>query len=198
MPRDAASPFEGKLQALCIAGSPRHDTGALAEGESLPVKWVDLPESNPQSDSLRAQAQERGAALVRRGEGVTFHAGAIYISATIGGEAGLGQIPCLRDAMQPRLEVLASSSGLDELEMPDNIALTSWGDVIVAEDGLDKHQFVRGISAQGVVYDIARNAAQGGELSGVCLSPDQRMLFVNLQREGITLVIRGPLQSIGA
>lgn len=198
VPTDPKLPFEGKLQALCVSSRPGYDTGLMREGDSLAVSWVDVPEPNPELDTVRFQALERGAALVRRGEGVTFHEGSIYISATIGGEVGLGQILHLRDSGQPRLEVVATAQRPEALEMPDNITVTPWGDLILAEDGLDKQQFVRGITPAGKVYDIARNAASGGELSGVCLSPDQRTLFINMQHDGLTVAITGPLRTLSA
>jgi secreted PhoX family phosphatase len=79
--------------------------------------------------------------------------------------------------------------------MPDNICVAPWGDVLVAEDGTDE-QFVRGITPEGRVYNVARNAASEGEFAGICVAPDGGALFVNLQADGLTLAITGPLAEL--
>jgi uncharacterized protein len=79
------------------------------------------------------------------------------------------------------------------LDMPDNITVAPWGDVYMAEDndGRSSHH-LRVLTPAGAIADLARNAASDRELAGVCFSPDARALFVNLQHDGITLVITGP------
>ena len=48
------------------------------------------------------------------------------------------------------------------------------------------------MTRDGAVFDLARNAASRSELCGVCFSPDGRAMFVNVQEDGLTLVITGP------
>jgi secreted PhoX family phosphatase len=67
--------------------------------------------------------------------------------------------------------------------------------LLVAEDG-GGEQFVRGITPEGRVYDLARNAASGGEFAGICCSPSGGTIFVNMQQEGFTLAITGPLDEL--
>jgi hypothetical protein len=67
----------------------------------------------------------------------------------------------------------------------------------MAEDGADLRwpdEHLRILTPSGQVKNLARNALGGGELAGVCLSPDGRALFVNMQGDGLTLVITGPFQ----
>ncbi len=66
----------------------------------------------------------------------------------------------------------------------------------MAEDG-PAEQFIRGITTAGRVYDLARNAKSSGEFAGVCLSPDGDTLFVNMQGDGLTVAINGPLGELG-
>ena len=66
---------------------------------------------------------------------------------------------------------------------------------MLAEDGSGE-QFVRGLTSDGRVYEIARNARSRGELAGVCFSPDSRVLFFNLQRDGLTVAVTGPWQTL--
>ncbi len=96
-----------------------------------------------------------------------------------------------RGGARDTLEVVAEGSGESSLEAPDNITVAPWGDLYVAEDG-GGDQYIRRLTPDGRVFDIARNAQSTGEMCGVCFSPDGRALFVNLQREGLTLAITGP------
>jgi secreted PhoX family phosphatase len=65
----------------------------------------------------------------------------------------------------------------------------------MAEDGMGA-QYVRALSPDGHIYDVARNARSSGEFAGICFSPDARALFVNLQHDGITLAIVGPFAEL--
>jgi uncharacterized protein len=200
LPVRPETPFQGKLQALRVVGSPRFDTGAsLRRGKALRVDWVDITKPNPEDDSVRGEAQERGAALFRRGEGMVFDRGSVYVCATTGGPASAGQIFKLtpgKSGLHDRLELAAESTSTDQLDMPDNLAVAPWGDVIVAEDGSSAHKYVRGIRPDGRIYDIARNANGSGEIAGVCFAPDGRSLFFNMYREGLTVAVTGPFSSL--
>ena len=82
------------------------------------------------------------------------------------------------------------------MDMCDNIVAAPWGDLVVCEDG-SNDQFVRGVSPEGQVYPIARNAHPGdSEFAGACFAPDGETLFVNVQTPGTTFAIRGPWASI--
>jgi hypothetical protein len=197
VPNDPKRPFEGQLSALKIQGSDGFDTARDSTvGGAHEVVWVDIPEPNPAEDSVRHQGRELGAALIRRGEGIAEHAGVIYVCSTTGGKNSSGQIFKLTPtATGGTLELVAESQDELALDCPDNICVTPWGDILMCEDGAGD-QYLRGLTPAGRVYDIARNAKSGGELAGVCLSPDHKRLFVNLQHEGLTLAIEGPLHTL--
>jgi secreted PhoX family phosphatase len=82
------------------------------------------------------------------------------------------------------------------LDMPDNVCVAPWGDVLVAEDGSGE-QLIRGITPEGKVYDLARNAKGSSEFAGICASPRGDVLFVNMQMDGLTLAISGPMAELG-
>jgi secreted PhoX family phosphatase len=199
VPHDKAKPFEGKLQALRVKGSPGFDTAVnLPPGKELAVDWVDVPDPDPKDDTLRHSARAKGAAIVRRGEGIVFYHDRLFVAATTGGRNGTGQILKLSlRASGDTLSTAAESPNDDVLEHPDNLALAPWGDLYMAEDGLGS-QYVRGLSPRGVVFDVARNAAGYGEVAGICFSPDGKVLFLNLQREGYTLAVTGPFERLSA
>jgi uncharacterized protein len=199
-PSDPAKPHtSGKLQALRATGLPRFDTSRdLDHGVRLRVDWVDVRDPDPKDDNVRHQAAAAGAARFSRGEGVFFSDGVVYLCCTSGGRQNLGQVFKLRLArgdLPDQLELFAESPGASVLDMPDNICMTPWGDLLVAEDGSGE-QFVRGITPEGRVYDLARNAASSGEFAGICTSPTGDAIFVNMQLDGLTLAITGPVSEL--
>ncbi len=78
---------------------------------------------------------------------------------------------------------------------PDNVTVTQWGTLILAEDGVGASHVLSSVPG-GPTYAIARTQLQvDGEFSeftGPTFSPDGSILFVNLQSPGITFAISGP------
>jgi secreted PhoX family phosphatase len=196
VPVSAARPFEGRLQALRVVGQDGYHTGAsdLTVGQGLDVGWVDVMDPDPVADTVRAEARSRGAAVVARGEGLWHHQGSVYVCSTSGGPLGTGQIFQLvpnAGHTGGRLELIAQSADPNALDMPDNITIAPWGGLFMAEDGAGRN-FVRGLDANGAVFDFARGPSSGSEFAGVCFAPGGQAMFVNLQRNGLTLAITGP------
>ena len=203
----------GRLQALALAGRPGANTYNWGDAErieigaALPVAWIDLEAiHNPEND-LAVRAIAAGAAAFTRGEGMWFGEGELFFCATDGGPAQIGQIWRYRPSRfegyaQEReapgeLTLLFESSSAAVMEKCDNITVAPWGDLIVVEDG-DHDQYIRGVTPEGQVYTIGRNASpdQSGEYSeitGPCFSPDGTTLFFNVQKgPGRTFAVRGP------
>jgi secreted PhoX family phosphatase len=197
LPRTAAKPFEGSLQALAIAGRPRFDTNDMKPGEALPVVWVDVPQPDSTQDDVRLQAFANGASRFVRGEGVCLHEGELYVCATAGGPIGRGQIFQLSHRDPAHLTLLAQSEDTSVLDMPDNVTVSPSGHVFVAEDGLGGN-FLRHVTAEGRIVDVARCASSTTEFAGPCFAPDGKTMFVNLQGDGLTLAIRGPFERLTA
>jgi uncharacterized protein len=192
VPHAKAKPFEGRLEALCVAGAPRFPTATSArQGERLDVTWVALDDPEAEREPLRVQAQNKGAALIRRTEGLWLDGRRVYICSSTGGPAEAGQIFVLELDAPGRLSLLAESNDRTRLDMPDNITMGPGGVLYMAEDG-PGGQFIRALLPSGELFDLAYNAASDGEFAGVCFSPDQSVLFANLQEDGITVAVRGP------
>jgi secreted PhoX family phosphatase len=192
VPHDPGAPFAGKLQALRVKGRPAFSTAELMPGTRLPIDWVDVPEPDPlEDDSVRYQAQNAGAAIVCRGEGLWLAPDAAYFCATSGGPIGHGQIFRLTLGAQAMLDVIAASTDADQLNYPDNLCVSPHGQLYVAEDS-GQGNFLRKVSLDGEVLPFARNAHSFSEFAGPCFSPDGRTLFVNMQEDQLTLAIRGP------
>jgi secreted PhoX family phosphatase len=79
-------------------------------------------------------------------------------------------------------------------ESPDNVAVTPWGSLILAEDGSGANH-VLSTTPGGPTYAVARNMYNESEFTGPTFSPDGKVLFVNIQEPGWTFAITGPWES---
>lgn len=193
VPASTATPWQGQLQALRVVGQDAFDTNTgHTVGDQWPIAWVDIAAPDPAGDTVRVEAQGLGAATFSRGEGVWFYDGSVYFTATSGGPVGGGQVFRLDPAGNGgTLTLIAQSVDRMQLDNPDNLTVAPWGEVFLCEDGSGE-QYMRVLGENGAITNFARNAASTSELAGVCFSPDGRVLFVNMQRDGITLAITGP------
>ncbi len=196
VPKNKKTPFEGVLQALVIENQSKLATAKLMKpGTSLEVSWIDIDDPTPDIDSVRYQAQKKGAAVFARGEGIWRLEKSVYFCATIGGPKERGQIFRLDIGKngKDRLTLVAQADHSNDLDMPDNITLTTWGDAYIAEDGPGAN-FIRVLKPDGKILDFAKNVGAASEFCGVCFTPDENILFVNLQNIHATLMIQGPFQ----
>ena len=204
----------GRLQALAVRGRPGLNTfnwpdsdERVEVGVPMAVDWVDAEDiENPDND-LADRTIAVGAAAFTRGEGAWFGDGEVFFCCTDGGPSRIGQIWRYRPSRfegygQEReapgeLTLLVESGDARILEKCDNITVAPWGDLIVVEDG-DAEQYIRGVTPEGRVYTIGRNASpdrsgEYSEITGPCFSPDGSILFFNVQNgPGRTFAVRGP------
>lgn len=177
---------------------------------------------------VSSQGFDQGAAKFSRLEGIRRRGNKIYFSSTQGGQGregasstfgpGFGQIWQLNlKRMQLKLVFEAppvadptlpvGPGNLPELSLPDNIAISPRGSLVLCEDGtIDKpedgfvipHNFMRGLTRDGDLFDFAENVIGDGEFTGATFSPDGRSLFFNVQTTsldvGRTYEVRGPFQ----
>src|SRR5690606_23899501 len=158
------------------------------------------------------------AAIISRGEGCWYHAGKIYFVSTSGGEAGLGQV-WVYDPRREELTMLFESRSSDDVDGPDNIAISPRGGILLCEDGDHEPQRLIGLSRKGETFEFARNNIvlgpgdldkvdavypgvrdnfasnpegdySGVEWAGATFYGD--WLFVNVQTPGVTFAITGP------
>lgn len=197
VPDSLDDPFEGRLQALRILDTDALNTAGLGKvGELFEIEWIDIDDPAPTDDTVRYAAQADGATVFIRGEGLWFFEGEIYFSCTNGGPAGLGQIfRVIDDGDTGTLELIAVSDGATTLDFPDNLTVAPWGELFICEDG-NNDQFVRVLAEDGTLCDFARNALSDSELAGACFSPDGTALFVNIQEQGLTLMVTGPFPEV--
>lgn len=207
----------GRLQALVISGQPGLNTNnwdanaqTVGVGETLAVEWIDVVDGHNPNNDLASRMVDAGAANFTRGEGMWFGDNEVFFCCTDGGPERIGQIWRYRpsplegqagETDQPgELTLLVQTTDERVLEKCDNITVAPWGDLVVVEDG-DNEQFIRGVTPDGRVYTIGRNAApdaegEYSEITGPCFSPDGSTLFFNVQRgPGRTFAVKGPWET---
>ena len=221
----------GQLHMLAVAGVPNaHLEAAQPDGAEYDVTWVPIPEPDVEyrykpgrtartsNDTalthVGSQGWEQGAAFFSRLEGQIYDGGIVYFTSTQGGGApepgtaagdtggygnGYGQVWAY-DPARAKLRLVFQSSGPMQMELPDNITTSPRGTLVVCEDG-PADNFLRGLTPEGDLFDIAVNAIEGrrgDEFAGSTFSPDGHTLFVNIQSSrGMTFAIWGPWDSIG-
>ena len=179
----------GKLQVLTIDKRPNYNVDLAFPGDRFQVVWKNVRPEEPHES-----AEDLGAARFNRLEGAYFAGGAFWFDDTIGGEKRLGQIFRYLPATNT-LELFFEGTRRGEMESPDNIVVTPWGDLWFAEDETvdgDTINRVMGITPEGQVYPFARNRLNDSEFAGPTFSPDGNTFFVNFQNPGLTFAIWGP------
>jgi secreted PhoX family phosphatase len=202
----------GRLQMLAVDGRRLYDTSrGQRSGATYDIRWVDIPnpdrphlsESSGFGLGVLQQGVERGGAIFSRLEGATFADGRLYVTATDGGDARMGQVWEI-DPQRDRLRLLFESPGGSVLNMPDNITVSPRGGLVLCEDGtVGAH--LHGLTKDGRIFrfahnkikiDTPRNGLTGDfsqrEFAGATYSPDGRWLFFNAQAPGITFAVTGP------
>jgi secreted PhoX family phosphatase len=77
---------------------------------------------------------------------------------------------------------------------PDNITVSAYGGLIIAEDGEGKQHLV-GSTERGKTFFFARNDhPDDSEFAGPNFSHDRSILFANVQSPGYVFAIRGPFK----
>ena len=202
----------GTLEMLAIAGRPRFDTRTSQPvGAAYSITWVaiDEPERAHVGDERTSgggvfeQGWGRGGAAFARLEGAWLDSGKVFVTATSGGDAQMGQVWEL-DPAKSTLRLIYESPGTSTLSMPDNICVSPRRGLVLCEDGT-VNPCVRGLTIDGRLFTFARNnVVLGGETRGISgdfrarefagatYSPNGQWLFLNAQSPGITLAITGP------
>lgn len=180
----------GHLAALAIDGLPQVNTkSGFPLKQPTKVRWIRITTPDPETDTVRVEAFNKGAAQFVRGEGMFYHKGYIYFCCTSGGTSSDGQIwryNTFRNTIEKYIE--PNNSAI--LDNPDNIVIAPNGDLFLCEDGGDGNSIV-GVTPTRELYRFARNSLNASEFAGICFSSDGKTMFVNMQNPGITFAIWG-------
>lgn len=200
----------GLLQAMSCARGGRHIADlseATRPGTQYKVTWVDVPDRDATaagSVSVRRQFTVDQVTRSRKLEGAWWADGGAYFVSSfarlVDGSRNEhdGQVWFYDPAKET--VTLTTIFGVnpdpsvdgDNYDGPDNITVSPFGGVILAEDGSGVQHLV-GVTDQGKAYTLARNDASEVEFTGPVFSPDGRTLFASIQSgPGRLFAITGP------
>ncbi|WP_163550365.1 alkaline phosphatase PhoX [Candidatus Frankia nodulisporulans] len=185
----------GKLQALQVPAV--RDLSAVRDlGTSLSVTWVDVPDPDATTVSVRAQFDNAKVTRVPKAEGIFWSRGVIYLVssyAKVSEGAALdhsGQVWRF-DPKRATLELVLRLEVGGRFDSPDNSTVSPFGGIVLCEDG-DGENYLVAPSADGTPYPLARNAGSDSEWAGATFSADGKWLYANIQGDGLTVAITGP------
>lgn len=212
------APDAGTLAAMQIVmddGSVLPDVAYLTSaqlGRPFPVRWVEVPDRDARDTPVREQLPDDQVTRGRKFEGVWGTDSGVYVVNSYAWEDGdLPADAVPHDGMvwfydyraetiqlvtyfphQAVTEDGAAARYQDiQFDGPDNVTVTPWGSLVLAEDG-EGASHVLGSFPGGPTYAIARNQLNDSEFCGPVFSADGKVLFVNMQDPGLTLAITGP------
>ncbi|MFF9364862.1 alkaline phosphatase PhoX [Streptomyces griseoluteus] len=181
---------------------------ATRTGTVYGVDWVDVPDRDARTVPVRKQFTDGQVTRARKLEGMWWGDGGVYVVSSYAREESPvrhdGQVwfydPRRRTlTLKVLLGVNPDPSADGAFDGPDNITVSPYGGLVIAEDG-EGVQHLFGATDGGRTYPIARNelnlgtesAPEYSEFTGVTFSPDGHTLFANIQEPGIMLAITGP------
>lgn len=209
---DTLSEAAGVLQAFRCFDSGGQFVDDLSRatkiGTVLGVDWVDVPDRDAKTTSVRKQFTAGQVTRARKLEGMWWADGGTYIVSSFAREESPVQHdgavwfynPSRRTLTLKVLLGVNATPGVEgAFDGPDNITVSPYGGLILAEDG-NGIQHLFGAQDDGRTYPLARNelnigtaeAPEYSEFTGVTFSPDGDTLFANIQTPGIMLAITGP------
>jgi secreted PhoX family phosphatase len=205
----------GALYAMACSRRGVHvpDLSVFSEpGTRLQVRWVPVPDPLAATVSTRVQLANNQVTRSRKYEGAWWGRSRVdtqgpgsteraHIVASFArlSDGSLGEHDGQVWAYDPErrtltLEVrfaLNPDPGSEQPDGPDNITVTPYGGLMLAEDG-NGVQHLIAIDREGAARVFARNRLDLAEFTGVCFSPDGRTMFANLQDAGLCFAIKGP------
>jgi secreted PhoX family phosphatase len=221
---DTSGAFEA-MQILLDDGSVLPDVAYITSaqlGRPFKVAWTPVPDREATGTPIRSQFADGTVTRGKKFEGIwSADRGAYIVNSFAFGATDLPADATKHDGMVWYYDyddetitlvtyfphnTLAEGEGptprFQDLlfDGPDNVSVTPWGTLVLAEDGVRASHVLSAVPG-GPTYAIARNQLANGtsngvstfsEFTGPTFSPDGKVLFVNIQSPGITLAITGP------
>lgn len=181
---------------------------ATKPGTVYGVDWIEVPDRDARTVPVREQFDDGDITRARKLEGLWWADGGAYVVSSYARDESPvphdGQVwfydPRRRTlTLKVLLGVNTDPTADGALDGPDNITVSPYGGLIIAEDG-EGVQHLFGATEDGRTYPLARNELNIGtadepefsEFTGPVFSPDGRTLFANIQEPGLLLAITGP------
>jgi uncharacterized protein len=192
------------MKAFTLGGAFVPDLSVATQpGTTYRVEWVTVPDRDATTLSTRKQPYPGNEITrSRKLEGMWWGDRGAYFVASFArfsdGSAAQhdGQVWFLdpvADTIELKLHFAYTPTDQDtDPDGPDNITVSAYGGVILAEDG-DGKQHLVGSTDSGETFFFARNDDPAdGEFCGPTWSQDKRTLFANIQSPGYVFAIQGP------
>ena len=198
-------PTDGDFGAMVCTdggGAVVDDLSLATEiGTSYTVKWVPVPDRDARTTPTRKQLKDGEVTRGHKLEGIWWGDGGAYVVTSFAREESPvphdGQVWFYEPkkstlTLRVRFGVNPDPDKDGAFDGPDNISVSPWGGLIVAEDG-EGVQHLFGVTQGGEPFPMARNDMSGGsEFTGPVYSPDKKVLFANIQTPGLMFAITGP------
>jgi secreted PhoX family phosphatase len=175
---------------------------AVDPGTKYGIEWVPVPERDATTTSTRKQLDE--ITRSRKLEGMWWGDGGAYFVASFARTSDGSAVE--HDGQVWFLDPLAHTIELkvrfaytpedqdNDPDGPDNITVSPYGGVIMAEDG-DGVNHLMGATDDGEVFAFARNEDAGNsEFTGPTFSHDRKTLYACIQSPGWVFAIHGPFR----
>jgi secreted PhoX family phosphatase len=195
----------GKFQALSCSKAGRHIADlseATQPGTRYNVTWVDVPDRDATTVSVRKQFTNDQVTRSRKLEGAWWGDGGAFFVASFAraADGSVNEHDGQVWFYDPRSQTVTLKTifGVNpdpdqdtNYDGPDNITVSPYGGIILAEDGVGVSHLI-GVTEQGKVYPLGRNEINDGEFAGPTFSQDGKILFAGIQNPGHVFAITGP------
>ena len=194
----------GTLDALVAtrAGRVIADLSVATEiGTTYGAGWIRVPDRDATITSTRKQFAEGTVTRSRKLEGMWWADGGAYFvcsfarnsdGSAVQHDGQVWFLDPIAETITLKLRFAYTPGDQDnDVDGPDNITVSPYGGVILAEDG-EGVQHLVGSTPSGQTFFFARNDLSESEFCGPTFSPDKKTLFANIQEDGYVLAIGGP------
>jgi uncharacterized protein len=196
----------GRLQAMSCSTKDGQHVADLSEatepGTRYRVRWVDVPERDATTVPVRSQFGDDEVTRSRKLEGQWWGDGGAYFVASFArsSDGSVNEHDGQVWLYDPKSETITLKTifGVNpdpaqdtNFDGPDNITVSPYGGIILAEDGEGLSHLV-GVTERGEPYALARNELNDSEFTGPTFSQNGRILFANIQSPGYVFAITGP------
>ncbi|HEV7451551.1 MAG TPA: alkaline phosphatase PhoX [Pseudonocardiaceae bacterium] len=190
----------GAMKASTAAGVHVDDLSrATKVGTVYAITWIPVPDRDA-TTTIREQFADTDITRARKLEGAWWGDGGAYIvtsfarnesSVPHGGQVWFYNPRHSTLTLRLRFGINPNPTVDGAFDGPDNITVSPYGGLILAEDG-EGIQHLVGVTGDGRTFPLARNDIDDDEFTGPTYSLDRRILFANLQTPGTMFAITGP------
>jgi secreted PhoX family phosphatase len=186
----------GAMRCTDASGAAVDDLSRAVEvGTAYDVTWVPVPDRDARTVSTRNQFAAGEVTRGQKFEGAWWGDNGAYVVTSFA-RTGASPVPhdgqvWFYDPERSTMTLKLRFAPGGQFDGPDNITVSPWGGLILAEDG-EGTQHLVGVSESGESFELARNQGGDNEFAGPVYSHDKKVLFASIQTPGIMFAISGP------